>query len=40
MLQNLERAAEHENMTEDLTAVLSTVNVTVKHRTVTGVESD
>jgi hypothetical protein len=40
MLRNLERAAEHEDMTEDLAEVLSTANVTVEHRTVTGVEID
>jgi hypothetical protein len=40
MLRNLERAAEHDDMTEDLAEVLSTANVTVEHRTVTGVEID
>lgn len=40
MLRNLEQAAEHEDMTEDLAAVLSTANVTVEHRTITGVEID
>lgn len=40
MLQNLERAAEHLDMTEDLAAVLSTTSVTVEHRTITGVEID
>ena len=40
MLRNLERAAEHPDMTEDLAAVLSTANVTVAHRTITGLEID
>ena len=40
MLRNLERAVEHPDMTEDLAEVLSTTNVTVEHRTVTGVEVD
>ena len=40
MLCNLERAAEHDDMTEDLAELLSTANVTVEHRTVTGVEID
>ena len=40
MLRNLERAAGHPDMTEDLAAVLSTASVTVEHRTVTGVEID
>jgi hypothetical protein len=40
MLRNLERAADHEDMTEDLAEVLSTANVTVEHRTVTSVEID
>ena len=40
MLRNLERAAEHDDMTEDLAKVLSTANVTVEHRVVTGVEID
>ena len=38
MLRNLERAAEHEDMTEELAELLSTANVTVEHRTITGVE--
>ena len=38
MLRNLERAAEHPDMTEDLAELLSTANVTVEHRVVTGVE--
>lgn len=40
ILQNLERAAEHPDMTEDLAEFLSTSNVTVEHRVVTGVEID
>ena len=40
MLRNLEHAADHPDMTEDLAAVLSTANVTVEHRTITGVEID
>lgn len=40
MLKNLERAAEHPDMTEDLAELLSTTNVTVKHRIITGVEID
>lgn len=40
MLRNLERAADHPDMTEDLAEVLSTSNVTVKHRVVTGVDID
>ena len=40
MLHNLERAAEHEDMTEDLAELLSTANVTIKHRVVSGVEID
>ena len=40
MLRNLERAAEHEDMTGDLAELLSTANVTVEHRTITGVEID
>jgi hypothetical protein len=38
MLRNLERAADHEDMTEELAELLSTANVTVEHRTITGVE--
>ena len=38
MLRNLERAADHPDMTEDLAELLSTSNVTVKHRVVTGLE--
>ena len=38
MLRNLERAAEHPDMTEDLAEILSTADVTVEHRVVTGVK--
>ena len=37
MLRNLERAAEHEDMTEDLAEVLSTSRVEVEYRVETGV---
>ena len=40
MLRNLERAAEHPDMTEDLAKVLSTSNITIEHRIVSGVEID
>lgn len=40
MPRNLEHAAEHDDMTEELADVLSTANVTVEHRTVTGIEID
>jgi hypothetical protein len=40
MLRNLERAAEHPDMTEDLAEVLSTTNGTVEHRVVSGVKID
>jgi hypothetical protein len=40
MLRNLERAAEHPDMTEDLAELLSTTNVTVEHRVVTGLTID
>lgn len=40
MLRNLERAADHEDMTEELAELLSTANVTVEHHVVTGVEID
>jgi hypothetical protein len=40
MLRNLERAAEHEDMTEELADVLSTANVTVEYRVETGLEID
>jgi hypothetical protein len=36
MLRNLEHAAEHPDMTEELAEVLSTANVTVEHRVLTG----
>jgi len=40
MLRNLERAADHPDMTEDLAAVLLTACVTVEHRTITVVGID
>jgi hypothetical protein len=40
MLRNLERAAEHPDMTEDLAELLSTPNVTVEHRTIIGIKID
>ena len=40
MFRNLEHAADHPDMTEDLAAVLSTANVTAEHGTITGVEID
>lgn len=40
MLRNLERAAKHPDMTEDLAELLSTANVTVEHRTITGLTID
>jgi hypothetical protein len=40
MLRNLERAAEHEDMTEDLAELLSTANITVEYRVETGLEID
>lgn len=40
MLRNLERAAEHPDMTEDLAEVLSTTNGTVEYRVVSGVKID
>jgi hypothetical protein len=40
MLRNLEHAAEHPDMTEDLAELLSTPNVTVEHRVVTGLTID
>jgi hypothetical protein len=40
MLRNLERAADHPDMTEDLAELLSTPNVTVEHRVVTGLTID
>jgi hypothetical protein len=38
MLRNLERAAEHDDMTEDLAELLSTANVTVEYRLETSLE--
>lgn len=40
MLRNLERAAEHPDMTEDLAEVLSTSRVEVEYRVETGVNID
>ncbi|WP_160135644.1 DUF7692 domain-containing protein [Halococcus salsus] len=40
MLRNLEHAAEHPDMTEDLAELLSTTNVTVEHRLVTDLTID
>jgi hypothetical protein len=40
MLRNLERAADHPDMTEELAELLSTASVTVEHRVVSGVEVD
>jgi hypothetical protein len=40
MLRNLERAAEHEDMTEELADILSTANVTVEYHVETGLEID
>jgi hypothetical protein len=40
MLRNLERAADHPDMTEELADVLSTANVTVEYRVETGLEID
>jgi hypothetical protein len=40
MLRNLERAAEHEDMTKELANVLSTANVTVEYRVETSLEID
>jgi hypothetical protein len=40
MLRNLERAADHPDMTEDLADVLSTANVTVEYRVETSLEID
>ena len=40
MLCNLERAVEHEDMTEELADVLSTANVTVEYRVETSLEID
>lgn len=38
MLRNLERAAKHEDMTEELADVLSTADITVEHHVETGLE--
>ncbi|EMA37782.1 hypothetical protein C447_12440 [Halococcus hamelinensis 100A6] len=38
MLQNLERAADHPDMTEDLAELLSASNVTTQYQTITGVD--
>jgi hypothetical protein len=40
MLRNLERAADHPDMTEDLAELLSTTNVTVEYRVETSLEID
>ena len=40
MLRNLERAADHPDMTEDLAELLSTSNVTLEHRTITNLKID
>ena len=40
MLSNLERAADHPDMTQELAELLSTSEVTVEHRVVSGVEID
>jgi hypothetical protein len=40
MLRNLERAAEHDDMTEDLANILSTQRVEVEHRVETGINID
>jgi hypothetical protein len=40
MLRNLERAAEHDDMTEDLAEILSTANVTVEYRIVASIKID
>jgi hypothetical protein len=40
MLRNRERAAEHDDMTEELANVLSTANVTVEYRVETSLEID
>ena len=40
MHRNLERAANHLDMTEDLAELLSTTIVTVEHRILTEVKSD
>jgi hypothetical protein len=40
MLDNLEEAVEHPDMTEELAELLSTTNVTVEYRVETGLEID
>jgi hypothetical protein len=40
MLRNLERAADHPDMTGDLAELLSTTNVTVEYRVETSLEID
>lgn len=40
MLRTLEHAAKHPDMTEDLAELLLTANVTVEHRTITGLTID
>ena len=40
MLANLEKAAEHPDMTEELAELLSTSQVTVKYEVTSGVEVD
>jgi hypothetical protein len=40
MLRNLERTAEHPDMTEELADLLSTANVTVEYHVETGLEID
>jgi hypothetical protein len=40
MLRNLERAAEHDDMTAELADLLSTPNVTVEYHVETGPEID
>ena len=37
---NLEYAAEHPDMTENLPELLSTTDITAEHRVVTGLEID
>ena len=40
MLRNLERAADHPDMTEDLADLLSTSNATLRYRVVSSLEID
>jgi hypothetical protein len=40
ILRNLERAAEHEDLTEELADVLSTANITIEYRVETSLEID